>query len=96
MLSRSGGDEPDLPNPNDPESPDEVTIVDEGVPLTYVKVYEPETEEYVYLPEDEIPLSYMDIPRTGDESGTGWLALLSVLSLLGLAFLIVKKPKHQA
>ena len=91
-----GGDEPDLPNPNDPESPDEVTIVDEGVPLTYVKVYEPETEEYVYLPEDEIPLSYMDIPRTGDESGTGWLALLSVLSLLGLAFLIVKKPKHQA
>lgn len=90
-LPPEAGEYPtELPDPNDPNSPDEITIIGpNGVPLTYLKVWDPETEEWVYLPEDEIPLAPMDgTPQTGDEAqpvlwgalcaaslGAGWVLL---------------------
>lgn len=74
---------PNLPDVNDPDSPEQVTIVEDGVPTTYVKTWDPETEEYFYVPEDEVPLA--PLPRTGDPSHTGMLVVLMVVSLMGIA-----------
>lgn len=74
---------PGLPDSNDPNSPEQVTIVEDGVPTTYVKTWDPETEEYFYVPEDEVPLA--PLPRTGDPSHTGMLVVLMVVSLIGIA-----------
>ena len=79
-----------LPDPNDPDSPDEITIWDEGVPKTYIKVWDPENEEWIYVPENEVPLWG---PRTGDTSLRELWTVLSVLSLSGLAALKFMKKK---
>lgn len=78
----------ELPDPNDPNSPDEITIWEDGVPKTYFKVWDPENEEYVYLQEEDIPLSWLDAtPKTGDNSMTTLWAALAALSLGGLVLL---------
>ena len=78
----------ELPDPNDPDSPDEITIWEDGVPKTYFKVWDPENEEYVYLQEEDIPLSWLDAtPKTGDNSMTTLWAALAALSLGGLVLL---------
>ena len=58
-------DRPSLPDPNDPDSPDEVTIEEDGVPKTYIKVWDPEQEEFVYILDDEVPLAERNSPQTG-------------------------------
>lgn len=65
-----------LPDPNDPNSPDRITIWENGVPVTYVKWWDPEKMMWVYIPESMIPLSY--IPDTGDTSPL-WLYALAAL-----------------
>lgn len=74
---------PGLPDSNDPNSPEQVTIVEDGVPTTYIKTWDPETEEYFYVPEDEVPLA--TLPKTGDPSHTGMIVVLMVISLMGIA-----------
>ena len=75
-----------LPDPNDPNSPDVITIWENDVPRTYRKVWDPEKEEWVYILDEDTPLANMDAtPPTGDPSLTGLWALLNGLSLTGVA-----------
>ena len=83
----------ELPDPNDPNSPDEITIWEDGVPTTYRKVWDPETEQWVYLPEDEIPLD--NGPRTGDSSKTALWALLCAGSLGAAGFLLADSARKK-
>ena len=83
-------DEPDLPDPNDPDSPDEITITEEGVPKTYIKVWDPENEEFIYIPDDEVPL-WDATPQTNDSSHTALWAGLCAVSLAGMIVLGRKK-----
>lgn len=75
-------EQPNLPDPGDPDSPDTITIVEDGVPKTYIKIWDPENEEWVYIPEEDVPLNNLEIPETGDSSAL-WAALAAG-SLLGL------------
>ena len=45
-----------LPDPNDPSSPDRIIILVDDTPVPFVKWWDPEIEEWVYIPEDELPL----------------------------------------
>lgn len=84
---------PQLPDPNDPNSPPTITIWEDGVPTTYVRIWDPEKEEYVYVPEDEVPLGYLEVPETGE--GFGFWKLSTLLSLLGLATLRFGRKKEE-
>ncbi len=78
-------DMPQLPDPNDPASPEQVTIVENGVPQTYLKVWNPETQEFVYMLENEIPLAWMNqLPKTGDGSRPLLWMVLAAISLGGM------------
>lgn len=76
----------ELPDPNDPDSPDRITILENGVPRTYVKVWDPDILQWIYIPEEEVPL-WGSVPATGDESGFGFLVVLAVGSMCGLVWL---------
>ena len=76
----------ELPDPNDPDSPDRITILEDGVPRTYVKVWDPDKLEWVYIPEEEVPLWGM-VPQTGDGNSPGFLLVLAAVSLCGLGAL---------
>lgn len=82
-----------LPDPNDPDSPDEITIWEDGVPKTYVKVWDPEKEEWTYIPEEEVP-KWKGEPQTGDGSRTALWAALVAVSLCGLAVLDRRRRKQ--
>lgn len=83
----------ELPDPNDPNAPDEITIWEDGVPKTYVRIWDPEEEEYVWIPEDEVPLDMrLD---TGDESGTGLWLLLAAASGAGAALLALQERRKK-
>jgi len=86
----------ELPDPNDPDSPDEITIIGpDGVPLTYLKVWDPVAEEWVYLPEDEVPLAMIDdTPQTGDGARPLLWGLSTVCSLCGIGVLLRKKRRQ--
>ena len=73
-----------LPDPNNPNSPDIVTIEDNGIPLDYVRVPAPETTivenggtplsdtpGYVYIPAEEAPLAEVPINREVMSPQTG-------------------------
>lgn len=51
----------ELPDPNDPDSPDYVTIIDDDIPMGYVKVPDGENG-YIYVPEDEVDILDPDTP----------------------------------
>ena len=86
-------EEPKLPDPNDPDSPDEITITEDGVPKTYIKVWDPENEEFIYIPDDEVPL-WDATPQTNDSSHTALWAGLCAVSLAGMIVLGRKKDDH--
>lgn len=83
-----------LPNPNDPDSPDEFIAVDEnGIPLgRYVKKTKPDgTSEYVLVDEDGTPQGVIQkklrLPKTGGSSNLfyyifGGLSLITAVALL--------------
>ena len=83
---------PALPDPNDPESPEVVMIMEEDVPLTYLLIWDTEKEEYAYILDEDTPLA--NVPETGDEGGM-WLltAFLSAAGLLGLVWQGRKKEE---
>lgn len=84
---------PELPDPNDPDSPEVITIEEEGVPKTYVKVWNPETEEWEYIDEEEVPL-WSAVPETGEGSDPIFWAALAAISLGSLSALILPRKKR--
>ncbi len=78
---------PELPNSGDPDSPDTVIIVEDGVPTSYVRVQDPETEELIYVPEEDVPL--YGLPKTGDRNRGRWLEMLAIISMFGIGALLV-------
>ena len=74
---------PKLPDPNDPDSPDEIIIEEDGVPKTYIKVWDPETEEYVYILDEEPPLADRTAPQTGVTGLDGTAVLALTAAALG-------------
>ena len=82
----------ELPDPNDPDSPDTITIWDDGVPKTYIRVWDPDQGEWVYIPDNEVPL----IPMTEDTLRTAPWIMVCLSSLAGLcAFLRKKRPEEE-
>lgn len=82
----------ELPDPNDPESPERILVVDdEGLPLgTYEKQEKPDgTFEYVLI-DDNIPL---DIPKTGPSFTSLYSTVIFVLILA--AFSIKGKDRRE-
>ena len=78
-----------------------LTIWEDDVPKTYIKVWNEETEEFEYILDEEIPLANrepeLETPATGDARLTGLWLLVNVLSLTGLAavyFLKIHKKKR--
>ena len=93
------GEEPD---PNEPDSPEEITIVEEDVPQTYIKTWDPENEEYVYIPEEPTPLAPITptplarldyTPKTDDPNHPWFWLGLCFTSILGIGLLKPRK-KH--
>ncbi len=80
-------DTPALPDPNDPNSPPTVTIEENGVPRTYVKVWDPVNEEFIYIPEEDVPLFGL-LPKTGEEERRRRLGVILVMSLAGIGTLM--------
>lgn len=87
-----------LPDPNDPNSPDTITVWEDGVPKTYIKIWDPEIQEFVYLLEEDVPLGWMDLPKTGDRSRNPlWAVLLlsGAAGALGIMAVRRKDGKHR-
>jgi pilin isopeptide linkage protein len=100
----------ELPNPNDPDAPNYVTIFEDGVPLTFMKTEDPETGEMIYVliedeevPENDSPdveTEYTDgSPKTGDETdNTRWFVLIgaaAVGAIACVAWLVVPKKRRR-
>ena len=83
---------PTLPDPSDPDSPEEVTIIEDGVPKTYKKLWDPVTEEWDYILEDEVPLG--TVPRTGDSTSPLLLLCARAFSFTGLVALTPRTRKE--
>lgn len=85
-ATEPGRPHPNLPDPNDPDSPDTITIEEDGVPLTFIKVWDPEIEEFVYIPEDDVPLSNAEPEISSPQTGTTGLDVTEAAALLAVAF----------
>lgn len=72
-----------------------VTIIEEGVPKTYRRVWDPETETWVYVPDEEVPLLNAEAPETGDRGVLPWglLGMLPLFGLVGMFFQGQRKKK---
>ena len=84
----------ELPDPNDPDSPDRITILEDGVPRTYVKVWDPDILQWIYIPEEEVPL-WGSVPATGDESGHGFWMVLAAAAVCGAVSLKLTPQKKK-
>ncbi len=86
----------ELPDPNVPGAPAEVTVLENDVPLAYVRTWDPETEEYVYVPEEDVPLANMDpVPPTGDNTKTALWVAICLAMLSGMVILTVTAPRRK-
>jgi hypothetical protein len=101
----------ELPDPNDPDAPNFVTIIEDGVPLTFMKTEDPETGEMIYvLIEDEpVPEAYDPqyveeetnpdgSPKTGDETNnTPWIVLVcaAAAGLIGCTVYLAVPKKRK-
>ena len=87
---------PELPDPNEAESPDTVVITDEDVPLSYSKIWEPEEEEYTYILDEEPPLANRTSPQTGvsGTDSTAALALAAAALCVGGVAALVKGKRY--
>lgn len=83
-----------LPDPNDPNSPERITIWEDDVPRTYIKSWDPEKETWVYIPEEDVPL-WNALPQTGDWSMGKFCAMLTAVSLCGLIVLAARYRKRK-
>jgi hypothetical protein len=80
---------PDGTNGNGSNTPDEVEITDEAVPLASAEAVEEQPDEGVLvdLPDEEVPLS--SVPHTGDE-----LLFWCAAAVLALAGLVERKRRQ--
>lgn len=86
----------ELPDPRNPDSPERITIWEDGVPKTYYKVWDPETKTYVYLLEEEIPLSARRLPPAGDSRGTElWKILFFASMACGMIPLVIVRQREK-
>lgn len=76
----------ELPDPNNPDSPDIITIYENDVPKTYRKVWDPVDEEWEYILDEDVPLDY--IPATGEAPVVAVLSAVCIVSLAGIYFLL--------
>lgn len=98
----------ELPDPNDPDCPEEFTIWDDDIPTTYFRVWDEEEEEWVWVP--QIPTGAASappetaqpetappetVPPTGDGGGTGAWMLLCAASAAGLAALCLEERRKK-
>ena len=93
----------ETPDPNDPDSPEEITIMEDDVPQTYIKTWDPENEEYVYIPEEPTPLAPITptpfarldtTPKTDDPNHPWFWLGLCFASILGIGLLKPCKNKE--
>lgn len=85
-----------IPDPNDPSSPEQITLIDEnGVPLgNYIKQGKPDgTMEYVIM-EEEVPLANL-LPKTGENYIYVIGGLGIVLMALGLLLFLIDIRKRK-
>jgi hypothetical protein len=101
----------ELPDPNDPDAPNFVTIIEDGVPLTFMKTEDPETGEMIYVLIEDEPVpeaydpQYVDdttnpdgSPKTGDETNnTPWIVLVcaAAAGLIGCALYLAVPRKRK-
>lgn len=73
----------EFPDPNDPDSPERIIIVEDGVPRAYVKVWDPEQQTFLYIPEEDVPL--FGLPKTGHtgKRTMGWILWFAILGCVG-------------
>lgn len=95
-MGENPGYPTELPDPNDPNSPARITIWEDGVPKTYVKVWNPETGMWEYILEEEVPLSWQDLPQTGDKSRNVLWMVLFISSIVGIIWLIAVRRKERS
>lgn len=95
-IDENPGYPTELPDPNAPNSPDRITIWENGVPKTYVKVWNPETGMWEYILEEEVPLSSQDLPKTGDKSRNILWMTLFIGSVVGILWLIAVRRKQRS
>ena len=84
----TGSDDPhptELPDPNDPNSPDTFTVWKDGVPQVYSKVWNAGLNKWEYLPEGNNTSANGAAVRTGDNNHTSlWMAL--TVGALGILY----------
>ncbi len=84
----TGADDPhptELPDPNDPNSPDTFTVWKDGVPQVYSKTWNAGLNKWEYLPEGNNTSANGTAVRTGDNNHTGlWMAL--TMGALGILY----------
>ncbi len=79
--------------------------MEDNVPQTYIKTWDPENEEYVYLPEEpaplasfipaSTPLARLDMTPKTDDSGHPWLWIeLCFAAILGTGLLKPRKKTN--
>ena len=77
-----------LPDPNEPDSPERITILDdEDVPRSYVKV--PEDDEFVYILDEDLSSV---IPKTADVSS---VAVWIMFGIMAVAAVVVLRPHRK-
>lgn len=95
-IGENPGYPTELPDPNDPNSPDRIAIWENGVPKTYAKVWDPEKGIWAYILEEEVPLSRQGLPKTGDKSRDILWMTLFMGSAVSILWLIAARRKQSA
>ncbi len=85
----------ELPDPNDPNSPDTVTVFKDGIPQIYSKTWNAELNRWEYILEGSNTSAQSTAVQTGDNNHMGlWLALI-IGALSGLYSIhFVKRRKE--
>ena len=85
----------EVPDPNDPSSPDQIVIIDdEEVPIGSYSKHKKPDDTFVYVDENGVPYGYRPVPKTGDGMPVAlWLTIL-LGSLSAAAALAVLRKKH--
>lgn len=86
---------PELPDPEDPDSPERVTIIGEdGVPRTYLKVWDPTTGKWIYILDEDVARSGL-WASSGDHMNPGLWMLLGACSLCTVLVLLYHRRRRK-
>ena len=88
----------EVPDPNDPDSPDVFILIDEnGVPLgKYTKEKQPDGS-YLYIDDNDVPLGTIiqKLPKTGEEELGGYYLIGIILALMGVVVTLKRKKENE-